>query len=273
MLGRLQTFARFALGLAALGPDPAARARILFAACWLLARSYVPALPRRPARLRVRRHGREVAFWVAEYPDLEVVRELYLEDEYDEALPASALPAAPATVFDCGANIGLAALDFRTRWPDAVIHAFEPDPHAFATLARNVADDPGIHAHNVAIGAADGERVLFSSPMSVVSSFHRQTGDQAPVPVAVRSLDSLMAELGVGRVDLLKLDVEGAEAEALRGLGDPVRVGAIVGELHFEQIGGTADGFVAAHLPGFSVTVTDADGSRCTFRAVRGAPR
>src|SRR5271170_90419 len=44
-------------------------------------------------------------------------------------------------IFDCGANIGMATLFFKSHLPASQVHSFEPDPMSFQVLERNVADN------------------------------------------------------------------------------------------------------------------------------------
>jgi FkbM family methyltransferase len=171
-------------------------------------------------------------------------------------------------VVDAGANIGLSTLEFRARYPDALIVALEPDPLAFEKLARATADDPRIIALRVAVAKCDGTRTFYTSRESVVSGFTATRPFQTTIHVRARSLGSLLDELDIERADLLKLDVEGAEREALEGLDPHERARCIVGELHLDAIGQGPEAFYATSLDGFAVTTHQRDSHRCTFTAV-----
>lgn len=261
---RLRRFVQHTRGFMAAGNSTTGRVRILLVTVWLLARDKARWLPPPPIGLRAERHGRTVRFRLGDYQDLEVMRELYVEDEYDVPLPDTA-----DVVVDLGANVGLSALDFRARYPTARIFAVEPDPLAFAKLERNVKADPRIEAVNVAVGGEDGERDFFSSHESVVSGFERTRDFQKPIQVRARTLDTLLADLGISHVDVLKVDVEGAERELFDGFTGLSRVGCIVGELHLDAIGQTPEEFYAAHFDGFDVTTHLRLPHRSTFTAVR----
>jgi FkbM family methyltransferase len=264
MQSRVAEFLRHARNIAAVGRTPLGRAKVWAAVLWLLLRDKLRWLPRVHIRLETERLGRPVRFVVGDYQDLEVVRELYVEDEY--ALP---LPDRADVVVDAGANIGLSTLEFRARYPDARIIALEPDPHAFAKLARATAADPGIRALQVAVAATDEIRTFYTSRESVVSGFEPTRLFQTAIRVRARSLNSLLDELAIDRVDLLKLDVEGAEREALDGV-DPVRrLRYIVGELHLTTLGQEPEAFYAESLKGFEATTHARDSERCTFTAAQ----
>jgi FkbM family methyltransferase len=269
VLVRLVTFFRYAWGVSAVSPSLTGRLQFVLATCWLLARVYVPRLPDWPVRVRVLRRGRQLSVALGQYQDIEVLRELYIQEEYREDL---GIPD-PHVIVDLGANVGLALLDFRLRYPNARLIGVEPDPIAFKTLRLNTADDPNIQILPVAVGGSDGLRTFYSSPESVVSGFERTRDFQKALPVITRSLDSLMSDLALPRIDLLKIDVEGAEQEVLGGCERLAMIGAVVGELHTGLLGVAADDFYRRYLPGFDVHSTDL-GERCTFvaRSYTAAP-
>ena len=65
-------------------------------------------------------------------------------------------------IIDCGANIGVSVLEWKTRWPQSRIVCFEPDPFAFSRLKMNVDrnDIPGIECLNLALADTDGTATL-----------------------------------------------------------------------------------------------------------------
>lgn len=152
----------------------------------------------------------------------------------------------PRVIFDLGSNIGLSILFFRIRYPRATIFAFEPDPGAFPKLVENVRGIPDVEIHNVAIAPRDEERTLHLSPHSWASSLVRGPASAGTTTVAARSLGSLAAELGVERIDLLKVDIEGGEWELIResAPGELASVQALVAELHMDSAPADADRLV-----------------------------
>lgn len=266
---RLAAFARYVRQLAALGPSPAGRMRIVVVATWLLLLHYVRRLPAVPVHVRIRRHGTTLRITLRTYADLDVVHELFVRDEYG----AVELPDDAGVIVDVGANIGLATLELGVRFPGARIIACEPDPGAHATLVANVGDDPRVEIHRVALSDEDGETTFWTSPTAVLSSVHRTLDDQRPVIVPTKTLASFLAEVGVEQVDLLKLDVEGAETLVLADPAPLERVNAVVGEIHPSLIGQDAETFCDTHLPGFDVTLLPRPGleahSERLFWAVR----
>lgn len=265
VLGRLKGFLAYVWAVSALSPSLLGRLQFVLAACWLLARVYVPALPPAPVRVPVLRRGRRISVVLGQYQDIEVLKELYLEDEYPDDL---GIPD-PEVVVDLGANVGFALLDLRLRYPQARLIGVEPDPIAFNTLRLNTAGDPNIQILPVAAGGTDAIRTFYSSSETVVSGFARTRHFQRALLVVTKSLDTIMRELDLAGIDLLKIDVEGAEEEILAGCSRLGDIGSIVGEVH--QTAATAGDFYRRYLPGFDVESTDL-GNHCTFLASSRSP-
>jgi FkbM family methyltransferase len=149
------------------------------------------------------------------------------------------------------------------------VHAFDPTPAASA-YARHVAtQDERFEFHPLALWSSDGELTLWApedrDPQQVEnwsSAPDARNGQTLSAPC--RSLESLSRELGHSRIDLLKLDIEGAEYEVLASaLDDGIEIGVICVEFHktpsirpMIEMTRTleATGFRAVALDGFDVT-------------------
>jgi FkbM family methyltransferase len=107
------------------------------------------------------------------------------------------------TVLDIGANIGLFTLAARNRFPDAIIHAYEPNPDIQTHLAARC-DAVGAQRFEAAVGSQGGSISLKFSNEGSLHSVTQSGGSLRQVAFA-----DAIAKLGT--VDLLKLDCEGAE--------------------------------------------------------------
>lgn len=126
---------------------------------------------------------------------------------------------------DIGANIGLFSFYIHQRRPRAAIHAFEPHPVNFECLRRSCEMNavPAIEPHRAAVSDRSGELELFldesdAGGHSVNRGALRNNRAQtriARVP-AIR-LDDFVRERGLTRLDVIKIDIQGAEAAAIRG--------------------------------------------------------
>ena len=132
------------------------------------------------------------------------------------------------TVIDVGAHKGEFSSAIRALLPDSRIYAFEPLPECRAALSRKLASKKG-HAKTfpVAVGRQAGEATLWrssypkSSSVLPMARLHREsfpwTSAATPVTVEMKSLDEYDGELQLVPKTLMKIDVQGYEAEVLRG--------------------------------------------------------
>jgi FkbM family methyltransferase len=162
-------------------------------------------------------------------------------------------------ILDCGANVGVASLFFRRRYPRASITAFEADPAISEICRRNLAANGAADVELVtaAVWTSRGETefVCEGSDSGAVASLGMIDGPVQTVPT-VRLRDYLGE-----RIDLLKLDIEGAELPVLEDCADVLgAVQAMTIDLHefdpahrqtgrvFELLAGAGFVFDQGHL-------------------------
>ena len=144
------------------------------------------------------------------------------------------LPAEAPVIFDCGANVGIASLYFKRRYPRARIHAFEADDRIAAVLADNLQRNgaPDVEVTRAAVWTYTGT-VAFraeGADSGAIDSVAAATLPGLPHQVpCVRLRDLIAGEA----IDLIKLDVEGAEGPLLRDCAGVLHnVGAMAIEVH-----------------------------------------
>ena len=120
-------------------------------------------------------------------------------------------------VIDIGANVGEFAL--ACAGLGARVDSIEGDPRVFACLARNIAGESRITAHQTVVWHSEEELTFFSAPAEADSSIIADPNDPRYKPIRVQAvpLDLLAARGNWGEIALLKCDAEGAEPEVLRG--------------------------------------------------------
>ena len=136
-------------------------------------------------------------------------------------------------ILDCGANVGLASLYFKRRYPRARLTAYEADPNLAAMTKANLETNGAADAEVVpaALWTTNGQLTFRceGSDSGMIESLPGAIDGRAAVVRAQRLRDLLEAE----PVDLLKLDIEGAEDPVLADC-EPVlhRVRAMIMDLH-----------------------------------------
>lgn len=150
-----------------------------------------------------------------------------------------------ANIYDIGSNIGTWTLLVKSLFPQAEVHAFEPlEVHANA-FNHNCHKLTGVHLHRFCLGNKEGSGVMNVSSYSDASSLLQATdlefrefgikkiGEQ---PVEIKRLRDLIDAEIVPLADIVKLDIQGYELEALKGIGEHLHaVKFIICEVSLKQ--------------------------------------
>ncbi len=126
-------------------------------------------------------------------------------------------PTRPAPVIlDCGANIGFTVLNYKRQFPSARIIAFEPDPQFAPVLRRNLEHNGAVDVQVVeaAVWVQNGEITWFSEGIDGSKIVTEAVAEGNLVQVATIDL----AEYITSEIDLIKLDIEGAEYQVIQHL-------------------------------------------------------
>ena len=186
------------------------------------------------------------------------------------------------TVTDVGAYLGETAHWFSVLFPNATVWAVEPFPESFAKLALKSSNK--LKPFNFAVTNFDGSVELYYNSIPHTSGIYpinsessdslsvAQQGESGAaavnssvgsVMVDARSLNSFVAEQNIQEIDLLKIDVQGAEVDVLKGSGQILnRVAVVLIEIslydYYEKSStiGDVESYLSPH--GFSLwSVTD----------------
>jgi FkbM family methyltransferase len=174
---------------------------------------------------RVKVAGREIAlnFPAGERALLEhELEHIFLDDCYRLA----ALKPKPATILDVGGNVGLFSLVARHHFPHAVIHCYEPNPDLHGCL-RNHVEPLQVQVFEEAVGSLAGKVAMEGSGGSLY--MHVVSGTGGTIPMT--AFDTAVERIG-GKVDLLKLDCEGAEWDIIENAKSFDAVVVLVMEFH-----------------------------------------
>jgi FkbM family methyltransferase len=131
-------------------------------------------------------------------------------------------------VFDVGANVGQTARTFRSLFPAATIHSFEPFPESYDVLCSSLRGDARAQAHKMALSDTTGSSqfnvnrnratnsLLQSDPDATrIRGNNLQTENQ--IEVSTQTVDDFCQQQKIPRIDILKLDVQGGEYAVLQG--------------------------------------------------------
>jgi FkbM family methyltransferase len=164
--------------------------------------------------------------------------------EYDFAVDR------PSVIIDAGANIGLASIWFASKFPEARILAIEPERSNYDLLVRNLERYPNVTPIHAALWTHRGTLGIDDPRDEGPWAFQTRELEDLPHPVdsvPCLSLADLISDYDLGWIDLLKVDIEGAEKEVFSSPSEWIgSVGAIAIELHDRFKTGCARSFYAA---------------------------
>jgi FkbM family methyltransferase len=169
--------------------------------------------------------------------DVDVFQQIFGFREYrclDEVHDAS-------LIVDCGANVGYSTAYFLSRYPQAKVIAVEPDPENFAVLAANVTPyGARCCAIRSAVWSSKAGLVMCEEPFGDGREWARTVrpsrAGETPLMTAV-DIGTLLDESGMDRISILKIDIEGSEAQLFSANYERWlhRVDNLVIELHGER--------------------------------------
>ena len=146
-------------------------------------------------------------------------------------------PNKANVIFDLGANEGAITQIYRRLYPAARIYCFEPFPGNYSKLAASFSGDSHIQCYEMAISDRTGNMCLQVSQGSESHSLYEPSSDYierfpqaktvARIEVETITLHDFCQQHGIEKIDILKMDVEGAELAVLRGAATLLNRGAI----------------------------------------------
>ena len=140
--------------------------------------------------------------------DYDTFREVFLREDY--RLPSELMPA---TIIDAGANIGLTSIYMADRYPEADIVSVEPDGENFALLTSNARPYPNIRPLHAGMWPFDNRLELVDTGEGPNSFQVRPATTAAINTLQAVSPHHIMHMRGWSAIDILKVDIEGAEHE------------------------------------------------------------
>lgn len=134
-------------------------------------------------------------------------------------------------ILDAGSNIGMSILFFKRLYPRCRVIGFEPDPPTFALLEANAKQNrwEGVELHNKALFSSEGEIDFYTDQNRIgsgkMSTVRERFSDSANRTVRCQKVETVrLSAFILEEIDLLKMDVEGAEIAVISELAESGRL-------------------------------------------------
>lgn len=181
--------------------------------------------------------------------DNDVFKQIFGKGEYDVKLPF-----VPRTILDGGANIGLFAVLMTNRYPNATIVSIEPDKDNFKQLSKNIEYYPNVIPIQAVIWNSNCHLQVVDNAKGAWGLQVEEAEPNNITGLPAMDVLQIMQNFGWDEIDLLKLDVEGAEAMIFKDnfeewLG---KTRMLIIELHEKEIPGSSLNFEKAIKNRFS---------------------
>jgi FkbM family methyltransferase len=247
-----------------LGANLYAKIFLFFYTFWIPVKRRIRMGNQIKSELKLKKFNKTFFFYLTDNSDLTILKEIFVDNEYDFDLPYS-----PKIIFDLGSNVGLSVIYFRLKYLNAKIYAFEPDPEAFRKLKKNIKQFNNIFIFNLAVSDKNGKEKFYIYPnQSMSSSLLQRLPNQPVVEVKTKTLDSILDELSINKVDLLKFDIEGAEYDVFKNFKNLDKINNIIGEVHFDLIKASKEEFLNIFNK-FSINLRQISSKRYLIKASR----
>jgi FkbM family methyltransferase len=154
--------------------------------------------------------------------------EIFMRGCYEENTVAAmrSMLHSGMTFFDIGTHFGQYTLMAAAEvGPTGAVHSFEPGPIQFGFLSRNVALNhcKNVSLNNVALSDQEGEMDFVVPSLGSLGQSHLATAGETGHKAQVITLDGYCEKNGIKKIDVMKVDVEGAEMQVFRGANNVLR--------------------------------------------------
>jgi len=177
--------------------------------------------------------------------DIDTFYQIFYDKEYDIKFNFE-----PKVIVDCGANIGLTSIFFKNRYPNATIIAIEPETSNYELLLKNTQQYTGIHCLKRGIWNNTTNLLVKDIGLGNWGFITEEVSFENEATIKAISIEKIMEQFGLDKIDILKIDIEGSEKELFEknyGLWIP-KVKVILAELHDGMKEGCSMSFFTALL-------------------------
>jgi FkbM family methyltransferase len=180
--------------------------------------------------------------------DLNVFRQIFALEQYkNRSLEGMKIES----IVDLGANIGLSALYYKMTFPGAKVLAVEPEIGNYNMMLKNLQGLDNVHCLNNAIWNSSKSLGVYDRGLGEYGFIVSEENPKEIGSIKSLTIDEIMENYNLSKIDLLKIDIEGSEKElfALNFESWLPKVGCIVIELHDWMRSGCASSFFKAISP------------------------
>lgn len=192
-------------------------------------------------------------------------RQIFLAKEYEFEYAGT-----PRTIIDAGSNIGLAAVYFANRFPDARIICLEPESSNIEILRLNIKPYPNISVIQAGLWGKTSYLRVRDLGFGNWGFIVEESSQDDPQAIKAVSLPDLMKEYQLETVDIVKMDIEGSEKEVLEAGNSQdwiSKCNVLVIELHDRMKAGTSSALFRVLLDARDVQVElKGENLICTLR-------
>lgn len=119
------------------------------------------------------------------------------------------------TIFDVGANVGQSTEQFLRKFPNALVHCFEPTPISYAELQQKFSNNPSVILNNIGLSDRGGQTTFTVNGASTMNRASLKNDGNTLVQLS--TLDEYCLTNKIQSIDYLKIDTEGNELKILDG--------------------------------------------------------
>ena len=175
--------------------------------------------------------------------DIPTYDEVILKENYRIDTPVKA-----TTILDCGSNIGLSAIFFKNKFPEATIICVEPELSNYEMLLKNVELYDKVVTYQAGIWNKSAYLTIQNDKAEKYAFTVCETEKDTHGSIRAISISDIMRENKLETIDILKIDIEGAEKEVFKSDYDYwlSRTNLIIIELHDRIMQGCSKTFFDA---------------------------
>lgn len=157
------------------------------------------------------------------------------KDPFDaQKILLSALGITEPVIVDVGAHRGETVDKYRARFPESVVYCFEPSPDSSEALKKKFYGDPHTTIITSAVADRPGQGIMHMNAIDQTNSLlpaatssrrylPQRAFTKATIQADVTSIDEFMRNHSLKKIDILKMDIQGAELMALKGAAETLR--------------------------------------------------